>query len=83
MVVCKVVGCPYKVNEKFCGKQVLGINQGGSCNQIYNGRGMVKPDWQQKKEEVKKIIIEEFAGDQVQGSFNRGPAGGENEKFEK
>ena len=62
MIVCDVSGCPCKIQGKFCGKKVLGVNQSGMCKQIYNNRGQVRPDWQQKREQLVDMKIEEFQG---------------------
>lgn len=47
MVVCKVMQCPYCV-EDFCSKEVTIINEGGGCDFVYKFANNVlntRPNW--------------------------------------
>ena len=60
VVVCKVQLCPYRSSHNFCKKRVLGITNQGFCNQIYDKRGQVKMNWQQKNDfEMQKMNFQE------------------------
>lgn len=49
-VKCDVTACPWLIGDKFCSKGYVFINGNGTCNWIYDGRGQVRPHWQEKGE---------------------------------
>ena len=51
LVWCEVGLCPYHSTNNFCKKEVVGINSGGQCMQIYDRHGRIKSKWQQKEEQ--------------------------------
>lgn len=62
-VKCKVTECPWIIGGMFCSKGFVFINQNGTCNWLYNGRGEVRQNWRDKGEERSgKVTKEEKEG---------------------
>lgn len=54
LVVCEVKGCSYKSKDDFCRNKVLKINMNGTCGYVYNKRGELNKNYQEKIEEWNK-----------------------------
>ena len=47
-VICKVTQCPYLSSRGFCRNKLLNITGNGLCGHIYDKRGQIKQNWQER-----------------------------------
>ena len=58
VTVCKVKQCPFNSGMGFCRNKVLSITENGLCGHIYDKRGQLKQNWQERiDEEMKEQLI--------------------------